>query len=281
MAAPGSAGCGAGRRRCGAGAGSSAESPWAEPAIRARGRGAWRRGAWETQFGQIRVGQQPGGGARGGQEAEAPGEAHALHAEQAPGATVAAADPALQAAENGDAGAVLIGHRFEQRVQRPCLAQRRNWRETVSGLPNSGGRACQGGGRAAGPGVGGHPEDGVEPRARVADGAAGAAALADGRRVRVLRGRERGVALPLRFGLGGAEEEGGEDGPLGVGEGFPVPFGGVAAVVAEAEHGGGRPCGETREHNMNERVGATASCGGPGQSGERAVVECRKLDFGH
>ena len=57
-------------------------------------------------------------------------------------------------------------------------------------------------------GVGGEPEDGVEARARVADGAAGGAALADGRRVRVLRGCERGVALPLRFGLGGAEEEG-------------------------------------------------------------------------
>jgi len=35
-------------------------------------------------------------------------------------------------------------------VQRPCLAQRRNWRETVSGLPNPGGSAAQGGGARPG-----------------------------------------------------------------------------------------------------------------------------------
>ena len=146
-------------------------------------------------------------------------------------------------------------------VQRPCLAQRRNWREAVSGLPKRSRQGVPGRGRAAGPGVGGEPEDGVEARARVADGAAGGAALAEGRRVGLLRGRERGVAPRLRLGLGGAEEEGGEDGPLGVGERFPGPFGGVAAVVAEADHGGGRPSSETGEHNMNERVRATASCG--------------------
>ena len=72
-----------------------------------------------------------------------------------------------------------------RRDQSPALAQRRKRREAVSGLPNSDGRACQGG--RARPGLGGEPEDGVERLAGVADGPAGA---------------------------GGAEHERGKDGPL-------------------------------------------------------------------
>ena len=146
-------------------------------------------------------------------------------------------------------------------VQRPCLAQRRNWRETVSGLPNLGGRAAQGGRGATGQGVGGEPEDGVEPGAGVADGAAGGTAVAEGWHVGVLGGLDGGLTPRLHPGFGGAEDEGGEDGPLVVGERFPVPFGGVAAVVAEADHGGGRRSSETRERNMNERLRAKDCCG--------------------
>ena len=160
----------------------------------------------------------------------------------------------------------------------PALAQRRNWRETVSGLPKRGREGGPGRGRAAGQGVGGEPEDGVEALARGSrmgrpagrrsrkGGASGcwAASMAASRRV-------------SHLGFGGAEEEGGEDGPLGVGERFPVPFGGVAAVVAEADHGGGRPSGETQEHNMNERLrqrnaaadrGARRATGAPRRANE-------------
>ena len=65
-------------------------------------------------FGQIGVGQQPGGAAQGGKEAEAPGQRHALHAQEPPGAAIRAADPAFQAVEDGDAGIVRVGQRSEE-----------------------------------------------------------------------------------------------------------------------------------------------------------------------
>ena len=137
-------------------------------------------------------------------------------------------------------GRLLSARASRSLVQRPCLAQRRNWRETVSGLPKAGGRAAQGGG--AGQGVGGEPEDGVEPRAGVADGAAGGASVGNGGSVGVLGGGELGLALPLGLDLGGTVEKGGEDAPFVVGELLPGALGGVAAVKAEAElHGAPTP----------------------------------------
>ena len=138
-------------------------------------------------------------------------------------------------------------------VQRPWLGPAAELAGDGVGLAEALGEGGPGRGRAAGQGVGGEPEDGVEAGAGVADGAAGGAAVAEGWRVGVLGGLDGGLAPRLHLGFGGAEDEGGEDGPLGVGERFPGPFGGVAAVVAEADHGGGRPSREALEHNMNER----------------------------
>ena len=93
-------------------------------------------------------------------------------------------------------------------VQRPCLAQRRNWRDAVSGLPKRSGSACQGGG--------------ARPGRVWAASQKTASSLARGSRTGrpagrragrsggfgVLGGRERGLAPRLLLGLGGAEEEG-------------------------------------------------------------------------
>ena len=85
--------------------------------------------------------------------------------------------------------------------------------------------------------------------------------MGDGGGVRVLGGGELSLALGLGPGFGGAVEKGGQDGPVVVAQRFPGPFGGVAAMVSEADHGGGRPYGETQEHNMNGRLRATECCG--------------------
>ena len=170
----------------------------------------------EDLFGQIGVGQQPGRAAQRREEAEAPGQRHALHAEQAPGAAEGAADPALQAAEDGDAGAVRRRPALRGAWSRgPGVAQRRNWRETVSGLPKRSGRAAQGGGARPGR-VWAASQKMASRRARGSrTGRPAGRRLAEGWRVGVLggldarpraaspsrlrrRGRRRGRGRPIR-----------------------------------------------------------------------------------
>jgi hypothetical protein len=99
-----------------------------------------------------------------------------LHAEQAPGAAVGAADPALQPAQDGDAGVVVVGQRLEELGPEALLGPAAELARRGVGLAEALGERVPGRGRAAGPGVGGEPEDGVEAASRVADGAAGGAA---------------------------------------------------------------------------------------------------------
>ena len=114
-------------------------------------------------FGQIGVGQQPGRAAEAGKEAEAPCERHASHAEQAPSAAIGAADPAFQAAEDGDAGPAVIGQGLEELGPEALPGPAAELAGDGVGLAEGGRQGGPGGRGAAGEGVGGEPEDGVEP----------------------------------------------------------------------------------------------------------------------
>jgi hypothetical protein len=92
---------------------------------------------------------------------------------QAPGAAVAAADPALQAAEDGGAGAVGVGEGFEEPCPQAGLRPAAELAGGGVGLAELRREGAPGGQVALR--AGGHPEDGVEAPARVAHGAAGGA----------------------------------------------------------------------------------------------------------
>ena len=139
-------------------------------------------------------------------------------------------------------------------VQRPCLGPAAELAGDGVGLAELGRERGPGRGRAAGQGVGGEPEDGVEPRAGVADGAAGGAAVAEGWRVGVLGGLDAGLASCLASRL---RRRG-----RGRGRGRPIRRRRAVPSSVRGSSGGGgrsgswrccRPSGETPEHNMNER----------------------------
>jgi hypothetical protein len=219
----------------------------------------------EHPFGQIRVGQVPGRAAERGEEAEAPGQGHAGDAEQAPSAAEGAADPGFEPAEDRDAGALVVGEGLEEFGPQAGAGPAAELARGGVGLAEALRQGVPGRGRAAGPGVGGEPEHGVEARARVADGAAGAAAEGHAGGGRGRGGGRRSHGFGFGLGFGGAEHEEGEDGPLGVGERLPGPFGGVAAVLAQAAvrgwagvgHGGGGGSDRTGERNTNLSEKAT------------------------